>query len=178
MLTAHFLLIAREKTSLDKSLQIHAKSWKIILNPEGCSYRRLYKQGNEGRKKKKIVNNKHLSLINLYLPEQRRPACTASFDRRLRKFIPFSKQNLLIDLELKPFLSGNLSFSNKLISESVFLWVITRSFMYSVLKSFMLEKWLRGNTNFPLLPFQRSVAWEGREGGNGKKKKFAWGKGI
>ena len=25
------------------------------------------------------------------------------------------------------------------------------------------------NTNFPLLPFQRNVAWEGREGGRGKK---------
>ena len=30
------------------------------------------------------------------------------------------------------------------------------------------------NTNFPLLPFQRNVAWEGREGGRGKKEKFAW----
>ena len=56
--------------SLGKSLQIHAKNWKLLLNPEGCSYRRLCKQGNEGRKKKKIVNNKHLSLKNLYLPEQ------------------------------------------------------------------------------------------------------------
>ena len=60
--------------SLDKNLQIHAKSWKINLNTEGCSYRRLYEQGNQDRKKKKIANNKPL---NLYLPEQRRPACTA-----------------------------------------------------------------------------------------------------
>ena len=28
------------------------------------------------------------------------------------------------------------------------------------------------NTNFPLLPFQRNVAWEGREGGRGKKNKI------
>ena len=63
--------------SLDKSLQIHAKSLKSILNPEGCSYRRLYKQRTHGRKKKKIAKNKQLSLINLYLSEQRRPACIA-----------------------------------------------------------------------------------------------------
>ena len=63
--------------SLDKSLQICTKRWKSILNSEGCSYRQLYKQGNEGRKKKKIANNKHLSLINLYLPKQGCPKCTA-----------------------------------------------------------------------------------------------------
>ena len=34
MLTAHLLTTAGKKMSLDKSLQIHAKSWKIILNPE------------------------------------------------------------------------------------------------------------------------------------------------
>ena len=34
---------------------------------------------------------------------------SSSFDRRLCKFIPFSKRNLLTDLELKPFLLGNLS---------------------------------------------------------------------
>ena len=67
----------------------------------------------------------------------------SSFDRQLCKFIPLSKQNLLTDLELKPFLSGNLSFSNKLTSESVFLWVIIRSFMYSALKSLMFGKVLR-----------------------------------
>ena len=69
-----------EKMSLDKSLQIHGKSWKIILNSEGCSYRQLYKQGNEDRKKEENSEQqalKHLSLINLYLPEQRRPTCTA-----------------------------------------------------------------------------------------------------
>ena len=48
--------------SLDKILQIHAKSWKINLNTEGCSYRRLYEQGNQDRKKKKIANNKPLNL--------------------------------------------------------------------------------------------------------------------
>ena len=73
-----FLIDSREKKmSLDKSLQIHAKSLKSILNPEGCSYRRLYKQRTHGRKKKKIAKNKQLSLINLYLSEQRRPACIA-----------------------------------------------------------------------------------------------------
>lgn len=30
------------------------------------------------------------------------------------------------------------------------------------------------NTNFPLLPFQRNVAWEGREGGRGKKLPCEW----
>ena len=34
MLTVHLLTTAGKKMSLDKSLQIHAKSWKIILNPE------------------------------------------------------------------------------------------------------------------------------------------------
>ena len=72
MLTAHLLTTAGKKMSLDKSLQIHAKSWKIILNPEDG-----YTKGNEDRKKKKRANNKLLSLINLYLPEQRRPECTA-----------------------------------------------------------------------------------------------------
>ena len=77
VLIAHLLLTAGKKMSLGKSLQIHAKSWKLLLNPEGCSYRRLCKQGNEGRKKKKIVNNEHLGLKNFYLPQQRRPVSTA-----------------------------------------------------------------------------------------------------
>ena len=38
------------------------------------------------------------------------------------------------------------------------------------------------NTNFPLPPFQRSVAWEGREGGTGEKNshggKGIWGEGV
>ena len=45
VLTAHLLLTIEKKISLDKSLQIHAKSWKIILNSEGFSYSQLYKQG-------------------------------------------------------------------------------------------------------------------------------------
>ena len=57
-----------KKMSFDKSLNIRAKSWKITLNPEGCSYSRLYKQGNESRKMKKIANNKHLSLITYTYP--------------------------------------------------------------------------------------------------------------
>ena len=137
--------------SLDKSLQIHAKSWKTILNSEGCSYRWLYKQRSEGRKKKKIVNNKHLSLINLYLPEQQCLECTAQAHH-------FSKQNLLTDLKMNPFLSGNLSFGNKLTLECVFLWVITRSLMYSA--HYM---------NFRFL-LSREV-WSGRgERGTGAKK--------
>ena len=63
---------------MTENLQIHAKKLKkLLLNPEGCSYRRLCKQGNEDRKKKKIVNNEHLGLKNFYLPQQRRPVCTA-----------------------------------------------------------------------------------------------------
>ena len=74
---------------------------------------------------------------------------SSSFDRRLCKCIPFSKQNLLTDLELRPFLSGNLSFSNKLTSECVFRWVITGSFMYSALKSFIFGKAIRDKYEFP-----------------------------
>ena len=133
-------LTAWKKMSLDKSLQIHGKSWKTVLNPEGYSYRQLCKQRNEGRKKKKIANNKHLSLINLYLPEQRRPACTAQ-----ARHLTGSCVNVFHSLNKplnwpRPFLPGNLSFSNKLTSESVFLWVITRSFVYSAPKSFMFGK--------------------------------------
>ena len=112
-----FIIDHREKKwALTENLQIHAKKLKkLLLNPEGCSYRRLCKQENEGRKKRKIVNNKHLKVSKTNVNK-----C---------KCIPFSKQNLLTDLELMPFLSGNLSFSNKLTSECVFRWVITKSFM-------------------------------------------------
>ena len=37
MLTAHLLLTAGKKMSLDKSLQIPAESSKIILNPESVT---------------------------------------------------------------------------------------------------------------------------------------------
>ena len=55
--------------------------------------------------------------------------------------------------------------------------------MYSALKSFMFGKDCAVNSNFPLLPFQRNVAWEGREGGRSKKKnshggKANWGEGA
>ena len=71
-----FIIDSREKKrALTKAYRFTPEAEKLLLNPEGWSYRRLCKQGNEGRKKKKIVNNKHLSLINLYLPEQRRPEC-------------------------------------------------------------------------------------------------------
>ena len=73
MLTAHLLTTAGKKMSLDKSLQIHAKSWKIILNPEDGYTNKEMKI----EKRRKRANNKLLSLINLYLPEQRRPECTA-----------------------------------------------------------------------------------------------------
>ena len=33
VLIAHLLLKAGKKMSLDKSLQVHAKSWKIIFKP-------------------------------------------------------------------------------------------------------------------------------------------------
>ena len=66
-----FIIDSREKKrALTKAYRFTPEAEKLLLNPEGCSYRRLCKQGNEGRKKKKIVNNKHLSLKNLYLPEQ------------------------------------------------------------------------------------------------------------
>ena len=73
---------------------------------------------------------------------------SSSFDRRLCKFISFLKQNLLTDL--KPFLSGNLSFGNKLTLECVFLWVIKYEFPTSS------------------IPEKCSVGGEG--GGRGKKK--------
>ena len=72
-LTLHFsdnsdIIDNREKKwALTENLQIHAKKLKkLLLNPEGCSYRRLCKQGNEGRKKRKIVNNKHLKVSKTY----------------------------------------------------------------------------------------------------------------
>ena len=37
VLTAHLLLTAGKKMSLDKSPQIHAESSKIILNPESVT---------------------------------------------------------------------------------------------------------------------------------------------
>ena len=63
-----FIIDHREKKwALTENLQIHAKKLKkLLLNPEGCSYRRLCKQGNEGRKKRKIVNNKHLKVSKTY----------------------------------------------------------------------------------------------------------------
>ena len=100
----------------------------------------------------------------------------SSFDRQLCKFIPLSKQNLLTDLELKPFLSGNLSFGNKLTSEYVFLWVIIRSFMYSALKSLMFGKVLRGKYEFPASSFPEKCSVGGEAGGQ-EQKKFAWRKG-
>ena len=57
----------KKKWALTENLQIHAKKLKkLLLNPEGCSYRRLCKQGNEGRKKRKIVNSKHLKVSKTY----------------------------------------------------------------------------------------------------------------
>ena len=67
-----FIIGSREKNEPWQKPPNSREKLKIILNPEGRSYRRLYKQANEGRKKKKIVNNRHLSLINLNLTEQRR----------------------------------------------------------------------------------------------------------
>ena len=79
----------------------------------------------------------------------------SSFDRQLCKFIPLSKQNLLTDLELKPFLSGNLSFGNKLTLECVFP------------KSFMFEKWLRGKYKFLASSFPGKCSVGGKGGGQG-----------
>ena len=78
VLIAHLLLTAGKKMSLDKSLQVHAKSWKITFKPlKGAHIDGYANKEMKVEKKKKIVNNKHLSLKNLYLPEQRRHACTA-----------------------------------------------------------------------------------------------------
>ena len=101
----------------------------------------------------------------------------SSFDRELCKFIPLSKQNLLTDLELKPFLSGNLSFSNKLTSESVFLWVVIRSFMYSALKSLIFGKVLRGKYEFPASSFPEKCSVGGEGGGQEQKKNSHGGRG-
>ena len=165
--------------SLDKSLQIYGKSWKIILNPKGCSYRPLYKQGNEDGKKEENSEQQALK-CNKLIPTRATTShvhCSSlSFDRRLCKLIPFLKRNLLTDLELKPFLSGNLSFGNKLTSEYVFLWVIIRSFMYSALKSLMFGKVLRGKYEFPASSFPEKCS-VGGEGGGQEQKKFAWRKG-
>ena len=113
-----------EKMSLDKSLQIHGKSWEIILNSEGCSYRQLYKQGNEDRKKEENSEQQALKsnkLINSTYPSNDVPRAPLKLiiwqAVNLCKFIPFLKQNLQTDPELKPFLSRNLSFSDKLTSE-------------------------------------------------------------
>ena len=70
-LIAHLLLTAGKKMSLDKSLQVHAKSWKITFKPlKGAHIDGYANKEMKVEKKKKIVNNKHLSLKNLYLPEQ------------------------------------------------------------------------------------------------------------
>ena len=45
--------------------------------------------------------------------------------------------------------------------------------IHNVLSTEVVHVWKSDcavNTNFPLLPLQRNVAWEGREGGRGKKK--------
>ena len=124
-----------KKWALTKAYRFTLKPEKLLLNPEGCSYRRLCKQGNEGRKKKeenceqRALRSKKLLLTTA--TTSREHCSSSSFVRRLCKCIPFFKQNLLTDLELRPFLSWNLSFSNKLTSECVFRWVITRSFMQS-----------------------------------------------
>ena len=71
VLIAHLLLTAGKKMSLDKSLQVHAKSWKITFKPlKGAHIDGYANKEMKVEKKKKIVNNKHLSLKNLYLPEQ------------------------------------------------------------------------------------------------------------
>ena len=92
---------------------------------------------------------------------------SSSFDRRLCKFIPFSKRNLLTDLELKPFLLGNLSPHLGVCFSLSYYKIL------NVLSTEVVHVWKSDcmvNTNFPLPPFQRSVAWEGREGDRGKKK--------
>ena len=71
VLIAHLLLTAGKKMSLDKSLQVHAKSWKITFKPlKGAHIDGYANKEMKVEKKKKIGNNKHLSLKNLYLPEQ------------------------------------------------------------------------------------------------------------
>ena len=74
-----------EKMSLGKSLQIHGKSWKIILNSEGCSYRQLYKQGNEDRKKEENSEQQALKsnkLIPTRVTTSHVHRSSSSFDRR------------------------------------------------------------------------------------------------
>ena len=74
-----------EKMSFDKSLQIHGKSWEIILNSEGCSYRQLYKQGNEDRKKEENSEQQALK-SNKLIPTRATTShvhrSSSSFDRR------------------------------------------------------------------------------------------------
>ena len=144
--------------SLDKSLQIYGKSWKIILNPKGCSYRPLYKQGNEDGKKEENSEQQALK-SNKLIPTRATTShvhCSSlSFDRRLCKLIPFLKTDLLTDLELKPFFSENLSFGNKLTLECVFP------------KSFMFEKWLRGKYKFLASSFPGKCSVGGKGGGQG-----------
>ena len=71
VLIAHLLLTAGKKMRLYKSLQVHAKSWKITFKPlKGAHIDGYANKEMKVEKKKKIVNNKHLSLKNLYLPEQ------------------------------------------------------------------------------------------------------------
>ena len=70
VLIAHLLLTAGKKMSLDKSLQVHTKSWKITFKPLKGAHIDSANKEMKVEKKKKIVNNKHLSLKNVYLPEQ------------------------------------------------------------------------------------------------------------
>ena len=94
---------------------------------------------------------------------------SSSFDRQLCKFIPFSKQNLLTDLKLKPFLLGNLSPHLGVCFSLSYYKIL------NVLSTEVVHVWKSDcmvNTNFLLPPFQRSVAWEGRGGGTEAKKKY------
>lgn len=75
VLTAHLLLTAGKKWALTKAYKFTLKAEKVFWTLKGAhidSY-----TNKEERKKKKIAKNKQLSLINLYLSEQRRPACIA-----------------------------------------------------------------------------------------------------
>ena len=63
--------------SLDKAYRFTLKPEKLLLNPEGCSYRRLCKQGNEGRKKEENSEQQALKSKKLILTRARSHSCTA-----------------------------------------------------------------------------------------------------
>ena len=67
----------RKKWALTKAYKFALKDEKVFWTLKGALIDSYTNKEMKVEKKKKIANNKHLSLINLYLPKQGCPKCTA-----------------------------------------------------------------------------------------------------